>query len=296
MKKIIISVFKKYKWLFLLEILLIIANIKLNTYPAKMTGQIIDLFYNVDENRNLIIQNIMFILMSSAGVILLKTSWKYIEVQFSTEYTKTLRIELYKKLMRVHLEELNNIKNGEIMSYFVSDIKAMNRIVTKIVSTITRTIMTLIIVIGAMIKDTNLKLTLAIMVPIIFTTIITIILKNYVEKAFKKAQESFTKLSEYVQESTDSIRTTKAYAGEEKKVNEFYKKNIKVKEDNNKLELYASLLNITITISFGLCYAITILYGSNLALKGEITTGNIVAITRIYNIVNKSNDSNSMDN
>lgn len=278
MKQIIIDVFKKYKWLLILEIILIIANIKFSTYPTKMIGEIIDLFYNLDDNKNLILQKTAFIIISSIIVLILRTTWKYIEIKFATDYTKTLRIKLYEKLMKVHLEELKDIKNGQLMSYFVSDIKATRIIVTKVVSTSTRTIMTLIIVLTAMITDINLKLTLAIMIPIVITTMLTIILKTYVQKSFKEAQKNFTNLSEYVQESTDSIRTSKAYALEKYNVDYFLEKNIELKNSDNKLEFYASLLHITIKVSFGICFAISVLYGSHLVLKGEMTTGDLVAV------------------
>ena len=61
--------------------------------------------------------------------------------------------------------------------------------------------------------------------PVIITLVITLVLKKYVEKSFKKAQKHFTGLSEYVQESTDAIRTTKAYSGETNQLKKFIKKN-----------------------------------------------------------------------
>ncbi len=277
MKNIILEVLKRSKWIILFEIIFIIINILLTTYPAKIIGEIIDLMYNMDEFKNVILQKTGIILVICIGILIVRTSWKYLEISMSNTFVTTLRNKLFEKLMKIHLEELKDIKNGQIMSYFVSDIKTMRAFVSRVISTITRIVMTGVIVIGTMSTDVNINLTLAILIPIVITTIIVVILKSYVEKNYKQAQKDFTDLSEYVQESTDSIRTTKAYVGEEKQTKEFIVKNKKVKDSNNKLEVYSSLLHTTIQSCVGICYAISILYGSNLVLQNKITVGDLVA-------------------
>ncbi len=277
MKKIILEVLKRSKWIILFEIIFIIINILLTTYPAKIIGEIIDLMYNMDEFKNVILQKTGIMLIVCIGILIVRTLWKYLEISMSNTFVTTLRNKLFQKLMKIHLEELKDIKNGQIMSYFVSDIKTMRAFVSRVISTITRIVMTGIIVIGTMSTDVNINLTLAILIPIVITTIIVVILKSYVEKNYKQAQKDFTDLSEYVQESTDSIRTTKAYVGEEKQTKEFIVKNKNVKDSNNKLEVYSSLLHTTIQSCVGICYAISILYGSNLVLQNKITVGDLVA-------------------
>ena len=64
------------------------------------------------------------------------------------------------------------------------------------------------------------------------TIVVIILIRNRMDKSFKLAQKSFTELSEYVQESTDSIRTMKAFCGEEKQINEFEFKNATLKKNN----------------------------------------------------------------
>lgn len=259
------------------EIIFIIINILLTTYPAKIIGEIIDLMYNMDEFKNIILQKTGIMLAICIGILVVRTIWKYLEISMSNIFVTTLRNNLFEKLMKIHLEELKDIKNGQIMSYFVSDIKAMRAFVSRVISTVTRIILTGIIVIGTMSINVNINLTFAIITPIIVTTIIIVILKSYVEKNYKNAQKQFTDMSEYVQESTDSIRTTKAYVGEDKQTEEFIVKNKNVKNSNNKLEIYSNLLHTVIQTCVGICYGISIIYGSNLVLQSKITVGDLVA-------------------
>ncbi len=277
MKKIILEVLKRSKWIILFEIIFIIINILLTTYPAKIIGEIIDLMYNMDEFKNVILQKTGIMLVVCIGILIVRTLWKYLEISMSNTFVTTLRNKLFEKLMKIHLEELKDIKNGQIMSYFVSDIKAMRAFVSRVISTVTRIILTGIIVIGTMSINVNINLTFAIIIPIVVTTIIIVILKSYVEKNYKNAQKQFTDMSEYVQESTDSIRTTKAYVGEDKQTEEFIVKNKNVKNSNNKLEVYSNLLHTVIQTCVGICYGISIIYGSNLVLQSKITVGDLVA-------------------
>lgn len=278
MKKIIYEVIKKCKWIILFEIIFLIINGLLITYPVKIIGQIIDLMYNMNEFKDLILQKVLIMLLMSIGVLIARMIWKYLEISMSNVFGVTLRNKLFQKVMKVHLEELKDIKNGQLMSYFVSDIKAMRGFVVKVVSVVTRILVTAILVSTSMSKDINLKLTFFVILPICVTTIFVVILKKYVEKNFKEAQKNYTNMSEYVQETTDSIRTTKAYVGEEKQIEEFILKNEKVKNSNNKLEIYSNLLHIAIQVCIGLCYSISILYGSFLVLEDKISIGDLIAV------------------
>ena len=57
MKKVIIDTLKKYKWRILLQIIFIGINIYLLTYPPKIIGEIIDMLYDLDLNKQKIINS-----------------------------------------------------------------------------------------------------------------------------------------------------------------------------------------------------------------------------------------------
>ena len=86
----------------------------------------------------------------------------------------------------------------------------------------------------------------------------------------------FTTLSEYIQESTDSIRTTKAYACEKAQIEDFIRKNRRVKQSDNTVDIYTNLLTTCVNICFGLCYSIALLFGGKLVIDGQITVGELV--------------------
>lgn len=277
MKKEIKELLKTYKWQILIEILFICINVFFYTYPSQILGQIIDLLYNVQENKMLIAKLSIIMLGACVGTLLTRMAWKNLEFQIEIGMRKQLTDRLFTKLLKSKIEKLGKIKNGEIMSYFVSDIKTISRILTKLTSTAPRIIAFFTIIIIRMSSGCDPKLTVVVMSPLIVTIIVVVIIRNKISNSFKKAQQSFTELSEYVQESTDSIRTMKAFVGEEKQTKTFIEKNKKLRKDNLQVSKNQNILDICINLGFGIAYAITLIYGSKLVMNGKITIGDIVA-------------------
>lgn len=276
MKTVLQTIFKKLSIKIMCIIILVGINVYLLTFPSKILGKIIDLMYNIDANKAIILRYIIYLLLASIGILIARIIWKYLIAISTRTLEKDLKDKLFSQFLSTSLTNIQNIKNGEIMSYFVKDVGEIRGILYRILSHASRIIFTFIIATYTM-KQVNLKLTLAVICPIIVTLIVVIILKRYVERSFKKAQRYFTSLSEYVQESTDSIRTTKAYSGELNQLKKFIKKNSLLKKGNIAVDVYSTLLSTSVTICFGFCYGITILYGSKLVLAGEMTIGDFVA-------------------
>lgn len=276
MKETLKRILKKQILQIILIIILVGLNVYLLTYPSKILGKIIDLLYNINENKSLILHNIIILIFASIGILLLRVVWKYLVGKSTRALEKELKDKLFNQFLKINLSSIQNIKNGELMSYFVKDVGEIRGLFYRLLSHGTRIIFVFIIATYTM-KNVNLSLTIATMCPIIITIYVVIILKKYVEQSFKKGQKYFTSLSEYVQESTDAIRTTKAYSGETNQLKKFIKKNNLLKKGNIAIDVYSTLLSSSVSICFGFCYGITILYGSKLVLNKTITIGDFVA-------------------
>ena len=59
MKKVIIDSLKSYKWKILIQVTLITLNIYLLTIPAKIIGKIVDLLYDIPNNKQVILNKII---------------------------------------------------------------------------------------------------------------------------------------------------------------------------------------------------------------------------------------------
>lgn len=277
MKKIIIETLKKYKWKIVIMLVLLAVSEYILTCPAKIIGKIIDNLYNVEANKQAILNGTYYLLGICVAYFFIRLCWKYLEVYISRGFEKDIKTKLFERFLKLKVKEIQKIKNGEIMSYFVKDTNEIRSTTYRILSHGSRTLFAFVIVTFQMMKGVNLLLTLATLCPIIIAIFLVVKIKKYVEINFKKSQEQFTKLSEYIQESADSIRTTKAYSCEGSQLKEFITKNKKVKQSDITVDVLSNLLASSVEICFGFCYAISFIYGSHLVLKGTITVGDLVA-------------------
>lgn len=278
MKDLLKSIYKKLTLKIILITVLVATNVYLLTYPSKILGKIIDLLANIEQNKQFIVNQIIVLLVVSVIIVIVRIIWKYLLAITTRQVEKGLRDNLFSHFLKIKLSSIQNIKNGEIMSYFVKDIGEIRGATYRLLSHASRVVFILLITTITMIK-VNLYLTLAALCPIVIATYIIIILRKYIESSFKKSQKYFTSLSEYVQESTYAIRTTKAYSGEVNQLKKFIKKNNLLKRGNIAVDIYSTLLSNTVMICFGFCYGITIIYGSKLVLEKTITIGDFVAFT-----------------
>ena len=277
MKQELIKSLKKYKWKILIEIILIVFCVIFIAYPSKLIGKMVDLLYNAEMNKTEIIKSEIQLLFVSLVIIVTRIAWKNLDFRINIYIDKDIRDRLFTKLLKAKVESLNEIKNGEIMSYFVSDLRKVTMTTSKFISTGTRIIANFAVAITMMSSSCNIKLTVISLIPVFATIVIIILIRNRMDKSFKLAQKSFTDLSEYVQESTDSVRTMKAFCGEEKQIEEFEKKNATLKKNNISVSINQNLLFVCVSFGFGIAYAISLLYGSNLVLKNEISIGDLIA-------------------
>lgn len=277
MKKIILKLLKKYKLTIFLMIIFIGANMYFLTYPPKIIGNIVDLLYDIDSNKDLIIKAIIELIIASIVLLAVRMPWRWLSGYIPRSVEKDLKNEIFSHFMKMKLTDIQNTKNGELMSYFTKDMFEIRSFFYRVLSYGSRVIFTTIIAIFVMMQGVDVKLTLVTMCPIIITIYLTATIKKYVEKSFKKSQKHFTELSEYVQESTDAIRTTKAYSLETQQLKGFIKKNKLLKQSNNAVDIHSTLLSTVINVCFGLCYGIALLYGSKLVIDGQITVGSLVA-------------------
>ena len=277
MKKELIKSLKKYKWQILIEIILIIISVIFIAYPSKIVGRMIDLLYNAESNKSEIIKSIVQLLSISIGFLITRVLWKNLDFRINIYIDKDLKDRLFTKLLKTKVKALNEIKNGEIMSYFFSDLRKVTMTTAKFISTGTRIIANFTIAIIMMSNSCNIKLTLISLIPVLITIVVIIFIRKRWMDVMKEAQKSFADLSEYVQESTDSIRTMKAFCGEDKQIEEFKDKNATLKKYNISVSKNQNLLFVCVSLGFGLAYAITLLYGSNLVINGKVSIGNLIA-------------------
>ena len=277
MKKTLLNLYKKNTLLLLVEVIFIAINVYLLTVPSKLLGQIVDLLYNLDTNKGQIIHTVLLLLLMSLVLITVRVTWKMIDAKIGRDNTKKIRDTVYEKMLKTDAATLGKIKNGDIMSYFVKDINQVRKFISNVITLIVRFALNFIIVAITMVQATNSKLTLIVLLPITISIILILLMVKKIEKSYNESRRKFTNLSEFVQESTDSIRTTKAYVGEKSQIDEFIRRNTSLKNTNFSVIKIETIISIFMNLGIGIGMGLSILFGSKMVLNGEISVGDFVA-------------------
>ena len=276
MKNILFEEFKKYFKYIIITTAFIFINMYILTLLSPIIGRIVDLLVDIEQNSEKILQLTINLIGISVLYLLTRFPWRILTTYVSRYLEKDLKEKIFEQFMKIRMVDLQNIKNGELMSYITKDVGEIRSFFFRIMCFGARILATAIITIPQMIISSNFKLTAVTLCPIIVTIYLIIKIKSYVEKSFKKSRKFYTGLSEYVQESTDGIRTIKVYTGEMNQLKRFMKKNKALMKANNSVDVYSTLLSICINVGFGLCYGISLIYGSNLISRGIISIGDFV--------------------
>ena len=277
MRKLLFNLIKKKIPSIVIEIVFISLNIYLLTVPSNTLGKIIDLLYDVESNKNEIIQNVFYLMLMCLLLIISRVTWRMIDAKISRDMVKKIRDTIYEKMLRTDVAQLDKMKNGDIMSYFVKDIVDVRKFVSNVLTLIVRFILNFTIVAIAMAKSTNIKLTVITICPIAISIVLIFMMIKKIEKNYNASRRKFTDLSGFVQESTDSIRTTKAYVGEEKQYKEFFNKNTSLRNTNFDVIKNETLISIFMNMGVGIGIGLSILFGGKMVLENQITVGDFVA-------------------
>ena len=291
MKDIFIkSIKKQFPIMIVITIVIIIQQYAL-TLPSKYLGLIVDELVRIKTESDGVVteylkRNILYVVLSATYVVFGIILWKFLVALSSRTFQKDFTDRLFKRFNSLKYSAIQNLKNGEIMTYLTTDANRTTHFLYRMESKFNRGLFSLIIVFFTM-KSINLRLTLLVLIPIGITAIITFVLKNKVGYSSDVARTDFTKLSEFVQESTDAIRTTKAYSMEDAQIKSFKEKNSRLKKSNIKVDYSVSLMAVSIEVCFGICYAILMGYGGVLVSRNQISVGDIVAFSGYISLLYK---------
>lgn len=122
MKNIVIKILKKYKLQFAIVWFFIAINMYLLTFPPKIIGHIVDLLYDINGNKDFIIKNTIYLVLAAIGLLLARLPWRYTVGIICRGFEKDLKNKLFDQFMKIKMVNLQNTKNGELMSYFTKDI------------------------------------------------------------------------------------------------------------------------------------------------------------------------------
>ena len=270
----------KYKFHYVLGLLVLLMVDYLNLSVPQITGDLIDglslMTLSAEGLWKLVLSLIVVVSLIAVG----RVFWRFFIFGTSRNIERLIRNDLFNKLEELSQNYFNTHKTGDLMAHFTNDLEALRvAIGPAIISSFDAVVMTAL-ALYKMMTQVDVKLTLLTLIPMSVIAIGGYYFGEEVEKRFARKQAAFAKMSDHVNESISAERVIKAFVQEKKQdeaFSEINKNNLKHNMDV--VKLMAGIFPL-LEFVIGASYVITIIYGGYLAIVGQITLGKFIAFTQ----------------
>ncbi len=269
--------FKRYWWKYLPGIAFLILNSYISSLAPLALGRTIEYLNEGDAQYQELLKKVWIILFIAIASFVSRFIWRYFINGNARNMEIYLRQSLLEKFHRLPIRFFSQRQTGDLMAYAVNDVNAVRQTFGPVLALMLTSLMTGSFALYNMLVNIDSRLTLFSLLPIPFVLFFILNIGRKVQKRFKKVQERFAAASGNVQESFMGIRVTKAYVREEYRIERYKVLSEAMREANIELVNSSSLLNPLIQVFFGLSFMISLIYGGNMALEGQLPLGELIA-------------------
>jgi ATP-binding cassette subfamily B multidrug efflux pump len=186
-----------------------------------------------------------------------------------------LRQDFFAHLQTLPLSFFQANRTGDLMARATNDLGAVRQLAGPMIMYTLQTVCVVVFVLPLMLR-LSVRLTLTLMVTMPLVSLTVKYFGQQVHVRFEKIQEFFSHISARAQENFSGVRVVRAYAQEGAEVEAFDALNREYAERNLQLVRISAVMRPLLTFFIGLGYVLIIWYGGRLAVRGEITVGEVV--------------------
>lgn len=269
---------KKYGWRYVPGFLFLLLSSYITTLAPVALGHAIDL---MDMDASLIdghqvYRQALYIILIAVSVFVTRYIWRYFIIGNSRFLENYLREQLFIQLENLPMSYLSKQRSGDLMAYAVNDVGAVRMTFGQVISMSLSGLSTATMAIYSMVSQVDLQLTLLALLPVPIAVFIILKLGGIVRKKFRYVQSLFSELSGEVNETIMGVQVIKSFAKEEERLEEFAGISQTMYDANVDLADTSSMIWPSISVVFGLCYAIGLIAGGHMVLSGNLTLGTLV--------------------
>lgn len=269
---------KKHGWRYIPGFVFLLISSYITTLAPVALGSAIDLMDMdvalIDQHQ--VYRQAIYIILIALGVFITRYIWRYFIIGNSRFLENYLREQLFIKLENLPMSYLSKQRSGDLMAYAVNDVGAVRMTFGQVISMSISGLSTAVMAIYSMITQVDLQLTLLALLPVPIAVFIIVKLGGVVRRKFRHVQSLFSELSGEVNETIMGVQVIKSFAKEEERLGEFSDISKTMYDANVDLADTSSMIWPSISVVFGLCYAIGLIVGGHMVLSGNLTLGTLV--------------------
>lgn len=273
----LIPYLQKYKWHYLIGIILLMAVDLANLLIPQYTGDIIDGLtkgiFSFAEIRPLLLK----ILFAGATIMLGRFGWRFFIIGASRGIEYRMRNDMFRHLESLSARFYNSHKTGDLMAHFTNDLLAIRKAVGIAVITAFDAVVMTIMVLVKMIVYVDFRLTILAFIPLILVAFGCYYYGIEQKKRQTKCQEAFSHLSDKAQESLAGIRVLKAFVQEDEDFRSFEEASVNNMQKNLAVVKLQAVFGPALDAVTGCSLLLTLLFGGKMVLNGTVSIGQFVA-------------------
>ena len=277
--KWVINYDKRYKSKYIIWNIILIIFDTLGIIPSLLLGVIVDQGLK-QGNNNIVLYTSIFLIV----FIICKTLGSFFSIiqlsKVSLDITTEIKKDCYDKLNEMDSAFYKRYSPGELMTTMTSDIATLRRVIIHIIKKVISIFLTFIIALIYCL-NVNVLLTLIVLSPAIFITIISINFIKNTKDLYEDSREKLSSLNNFIMDNIEGNKVVRSFSQEEEEIKKMKIKNNELKdilvEKSNKGLEYVSKVNFCSRSMMILC----ILFGSLFLMKGNITIGQLIVFNSI---------------
>ena len=277
------SIIQKLWWFFKLEkrrylvgIVALVSVSILNLIPPMVMGRVIDAITSGKLTQQALFLDLFYLLLAAFGMYYLRYVWRMYILGTSYRLGQIMRSRLFEHFTKMSPAFYQTYRTGDLMAHATNDINALTRLAGGGVMSAVDASITALVTLLTMLFSISWQMTLVAILPLPFMAYATSRLGRKTYKAFGESQAAFSELNNKVQESVSSIKVTKSFGYQADELKSFQAVNELTFQKNLQTMKYDSLFDPMVLLFVGSSYVLTLLVGSLMVQKGQITVGNLV--------------------
>lgn len=274
--KILLNYAKKYYKSYFIGLFCLISIDLIQLIPPKLIGHLVDLLGKGNASTSDIMSCILYILLISVFISFGRYMWRIYIFGTSRKIEYNMRNELFEHFQSLSLKFYNKNKTGDLMALSTNDLNAVRMTLGNGVVMISDSIIMTITTVGIMLSI-NVKLTLMALIPLPFLAIVGAKFGEKIHHRFSKVQESFSKLTDIVQENFSGIRIIKSFVQEARELEKFTKENQNNFETNMYLTKIWGMFFPLIEFIASLGFVILVGIGGTYVIYNYISLGDFIS-------------------
>lgn len=271
--------FKQRKKQYLFGILMLLFVAFLQLLPPKIIGYVVDEISQKTLTTEFLVKWLVVLALASIGMYVLRYYWRIMIFGSSIYLARQLRENLFRHFTKMSPSFYQKKRVGDLMAHATNDLSAVQQTAGSGVLTLVDSLATGGFVIAAMAITINWKLTLIALLPLPLMAILTSYYGKLLHQRFRYAQEAFSNLNDKSQESISGVKVIKTFGQEKEDTKDFVRLSEEVVDKNIRVAKVDALFDPTISLVVGMCFFLSIVFGTRYILAGEMSIGDLFAFT-----------------